>query len=49
LGIAGYLAVRELFLLNPELGFEDRQGYISDAINEMRYIYKHPDDEVRAI
>jgi hypothetical protein len=37
------------FLLNPELGFEDCQGYISDAINEMCYIYKHPDDEVRAI
>jgi len=44
LGIAGYLAVQELFLLNPELSFKDRQGYISDAIKDMCFIYRDTDE-----
>jgi hypothetical protein len=46
LGKQGYNAVRELFDSDViSSGIEDREEYVLDALDQKRYLFKHPDME----
>jgi hypothetical protein len=45
MGKQGYNAVRELFESDVDAfeTAEDREGYVLDALDQKRYLFKHPE------